>query len=112
MQIQQVGYFVFLFHVGILIVPTSLREKSSGRKNCLLLSCSYKCNKPGHFARDCEGETVCRNCSEPGHLANECPNPPVCRNCGQSGHIAKDCPNEVVCRRCGQPGHFARECSE
>ena len=79
---------------------------------CVFVSISYKCNKPGHFARDCEGEAVCRNCGQPGHFANDCTNPPLCRNCGQSGHIAKDCTNEAVCRKCGKPGHIARDCRD
>ena len=41
------------------------------------ISRCYRCNKNGHFARDCK-EAAER-----------------CYRCNQSGHLAKDCENEV-----------------
>ena len=101
--------YVYFLHYWF-VERTDLRRLFSGMCCFDLLTNSYKCNKPGHLARDCEGETVCRNCGKTGHLSYECPNEAVCRNCGKPGHIARDCENEPVCRNCGESGHIAREC--
>ena len=90
----------------------SLISLFSGIFYCRLLRCIYKCNKPGHLARDCTSDIVCRNCGQPGHVAHDCTNEPVCRNCGQSGHLARDCQNEPVCHKCGKTGHIARDCTD
>merc|ERR1719341_1498529 len=79
----------------------------------------YRCERPGHFARECpndeggrgsggrsgrgggdDGETVCHRCDRPGHFARECPE-------GDGGNSGGG-----VCYRCDRPGHFARECPE
>ena len=106
------SHYMCYLSSGTTALLTSLEERCSGSSLVSIMMCSYKCNKPGHIARDCEGEASCRNCGQPGHFANECTNPPLCRNCGQSGHIARECPNEAICRKCGKPGHIARECKE
>merc|ERR1719341_1116311 len=79
----------------------------------------YRCERPGHFARECpndeggrgsggrsgrgggdDGETVCYRCDRPGHFARECPE-------GDGGNSGGG-----VCYRCDRPGHIARECPE
>lgn len=67
----------------------------------------YKCEKFGHYARDCtdtedgdnsDSKTVCYNCERPGHFARDCPDERIdrlantkCHNCAQFGHMKKDC---------------------
>ena len=80
-----------MISIEINSAHTDLRERLSGRLLSELFILSYKCNKPGHLARDCEGEAVCRNCGQSGHIAHDCKNEPVCRKCGRSGHIARNC---------------------
>jgi len=63
---------------------------------------------------DGESESRCLRCNKPGHFARECSEPPTynCYRCGKGGHAAKDCPEgpQPTCHRCDTVGHQAREC--
>ena len=63
---------------------------------------------------DGESESRCLRCNKPGHFARECSEPPTynCYRCGKGGHAAKDCPDgpKPTCHRCDTVGHLAREC--
>ncbi|XP_029675760.1 uncharacterized protein LOC115243150 [Formica exsecta] len=61
----------------------------------------YKCNKPGHMAKDCrtknrpnEKEVRCFKCNKKGHMARSCDEKPKterCSICKKSNHEKKDC---------------------
>ena len=76
----------------------------------------YKCNRFGHFARDCKDEEDrCYRCFGSGHIARNCTqdgDQPTCYNCNKIGHIIKDCPNAgtKTCYKCGGIGHILKEC--
>ena len=46
---------------------TPPRNRSPSPNRC------YKCQEPGHFARECKKLPVCYQCRQPGHLADGCP---------------------------------------
>ena len=54
--------------------------------------CCFKCQRFGHNARDCGGETQlarkCYRCGEEGHIAKTCQAAPSCYACGVKGHRA------------------------
>lgn len=108
------------------------RGRGRGRGGPGVSGACFKCDQPGHRAKDCPnaesnrgGGQVCFKCDKPGHMARECPNAGGggnrgCFKCGEEGHMAKECPSggDVGgrgrggggCYRCGQEGHFSREC--
>ncbi|KAK8741334.1 hypothetical protein OTU49_002618 [Cherax quadricarinatus] len=93
----------------------------------------YKCNRMGHFARECPMGSgpgprgrggprdfysleKCYKCNRPGHFARDCKEEEDhCYRCDGVGHIAKDCEHssdEPSCYNCSKMGHIARDCPE
>uniref|UniRef100_L7M2X7 Putative e3 ubiquitin ligase n=1 Tax=Rhipicephalus pulchellus TaxID=72859 RepID=L7M2X7_RHIPC len=77
----------------------------------------YKCNRIGHFARDCkEAEDRCYRCNGTGHISKDCQHGPdemSCYNCGKMGHIARECKEqEKTCYICHKQGHISRDCEQ
>ena len=67
-------------------------EYTSESTNTLLC---HKCYSPGHIAKVCEMERLCRRCGG-GHLVKDCTSPAACINCGE-GHEAThpSCPKII-----------------
>ncbi|CAH0401466.1 unnamed protein product [Chilo suppressalis] len=92
-------------------------------------SVCYKCNRTGHFARECTQGGVaprdsgfnrqrekCFKCNRTGHFARDCKEEADrCYRCNGTGHIARECaqsPDEPSCYNCNKTGHIARNCPE
>ncbi|KAK3261536.1 hypothetical protein CYMTET_29559 [Cymbomonas tetramitiformis] len=82
-------------------------------------SVCMRCNKVGHFARECSEPVRCDFCGEVGHVQRMCEKKLTeseCSRCKMKGHYARDCPNlpeqQRECYRCKEPGHLARDCPQ
>lgn len=48
----------------------------------------FRCNTPGHWARDCTAKGNCFSCKDFGVWSTK----KTCSFCGEDGHVLKDCP--------------------
>lgn len=60
----------------------------------------FRCNNPGHYARDCRAKPVCKFCKLKGHTLQECrkrlqqranQTNPICSFCSKVGHEVANC---------------------
>ncbi|ERL88093.1 hypothetical protein D910_05482 [Dendroctonus ponderosae] len=77
-------------------------------------SICYKCNQPGHFARECSTpggrDSGGRGFSGSSSYSK---NRDKCHKCNKVGHYARDCKEEQArCYRCSGEGHFAKDCHQ
>ena len=86
----------------------------------------WKCDAPGHIARDCPLKTKnrrCKHCTSSLHWSHRClfkrldilealkREPTMPKWCGKCfrhnpGHEQLECPTYEYCRKCGQPGPY------
>jgi len=59
-------------------------ETSKVKEHVIIVRC-FKCQRFGHFAKDCKCEVdTCGHCAVEGHIVKDCPDlrkPPTCANC-------------------------------
>ncbi|MES1907867.1 MAG: hypothetical protein MHM6MM_000903 [Cercozoa sp. M6MM] len=109
---------------GLSLVEPGANTSQSSKPS----SVCYRCNKPGHFARECTASKPpplikkdsasnlkCYLCDASGHIASNCQrfrSKDVCFRCKKPGHRVSECPQPRTCHACGQPGHFASQCAK
>ncbi|XP_077561659.1 uncharacterized protein LOC144177976 [Haemaphysalis longicornis] len=77
----------------------------------------YKCNRIGHFTRDCKEDTNrCYGCNGTGHISKDCQHRSEersCYNCAKMAHIARlSKEQEKTCYICHKQCHIYRDCKE
>ncbi|XP_024974713.1 uncharacterized protein LOC112512804 [Cynara cardunculus var. scolymus] len=75
------------FHKKSKWIPTSTKTRSEE----LTIPLCSKCNKR-HKGECRAGSLTCYRCDKPGHTARECPEGRTCYECGATGHLRPDCP--------------------
>lgn len=76
-------------------------------------SICYKCNQPGHFARECSTPGGGGGGRDSGSRGSYSRGRDKCHKCNKVGHYARDCKEEQArCYRCYGEGHFAKDCHQ
>lgn len=97
----------------------NIKKRYYNHQENITIKCS-KCGEVGHSQRFCNNLTipVCFKCNKPGHNAKNCPKI-QCFHCNKLGHISKKCPlnnknssikDEIFCSRCKNYGHKKDDC--